>query len=145
MINSRILIVDDSATIRAMVEELLANQGNCPEIAMAPDVPEARRLVEVFRPTIITLDLNMPGIDGFAFLDELATYPHAPVVVVSSASTIGSAAAQRALDRGAAACFDKAKILSESKAFIRTLKKASVRKMRTISSMPTAYVQTGSY
>ena len=72
----------------------------------------------------------MPGVDGFAFLDELRSYPHAPVVVVSSATTIGSPAAEEALARGADACFDKSKIVSEAKNFIRVLKKASVKKTR---------------
>lgn len=138
MRNSRVLIIDDSITIRAMVEELLANLANCHEIAMAPDVPEARRLIESFRPTLITLDLNMPGIDGLSFLDELREYRHAPVVVLSSTSTDGSPASQEALAHGADACFDKSKIVSQSKLFIRTLKKASVRKLRSVASASAA-------
>jgi two-component system chemotaxis response regulator CheB len=135
MRNSRVLIIDDSTTIRAMVEELLAIQAHCHEIAMAPDVPTARTLMRTFRPTVITLDLNMPGIDGITLLDELRQYPHAPVVVVSSATKAGSAAVDEAIAHGADACFDKAKIVSESRLFIRTLKKASVRKFRTVKSV----------
>lgn len=101
MRDSRVLIIDDSTTIRAMVEELLATQAHCHEIALAPDVPTARMLMRTFRPTIITLDLNMPGINGLALLDELRGYPHAPIVVVSSAVKDGSAAAQEALAHGA--------------------------------------------
>lgn len=136
MRNSRVLIIDDSTTIRAMVEELLATQAHCHEIAMAPDVPTARALMRSFRPTVITLDLNMPGIDGITLLDELRGYSHAPVVVVSSATEDGSLAAAHALAHGADACFDKRKIVSHSKLFIRTLKKASVRKLRERQGNP---------
>jgi chemotaxis response regulator CheB len=129
---SRVLIIDDSLTIRAMVEELLAHQANCHSFAVAPDVPTARTLIGSFRPTVITLDLNMPGIDGLAFLDELRDYPHAPVVVVSSATKEGSTAAAEALAHGADACFDKSRIISDSKGFIRLLKRASIRKIRKI-------------
>ena len=135
MRDSRVLIIDDSSTIRAMVEELLATQAHCHEIAMAPDVPTARALMASFRPTIITLDLNMPGINGLELLDELRGYPHAPVVVVSSASTPGSETADEAISHGAHACFDKSKIIVESKRFIRTLKKASVVKLRTTKGL----------
>jgi chemotaxis response regulator CheB len=130
MRDSRVLIIDDSLTIRAMVEELLESQAHCHSIALAPDVMTARGLLESFMPTIITLDLNLPGIDGLSFLDELSTYPHAPVVVVSSATKHGAPAELEALAHGADACFDKSRILSDSRAFIRVLKKASIRKTK---------------
>lgn len=130
MRNGRVLIIDDSVTIRAMVEQLLTKQDLWSEIALAPDVPAARRLMKTFRPTIITLDLNMPGINGLALLAELKGYPHAPIVVVSSATKDGSAEAREALDAGADACFDKSRILSESAKFIRVLIKASLAKRK---------------
>lgn len=136
MRDSRVLIIDDSITIRAMVEELLATRANCLDIAMAADVPTARRLIQSFRPTLITLDLNMPGINGLDLLDELRGDPHAPVVVVSSAVTEGSAAAREALAHGADACFDKSRIVSDSASFIRVLKEASVRKLRKRDRAP---------
>lgn len=133
MLSGRVLIIDDSITIRAMVEQLLTTQAIWSEIAMAPDVPAARRLIESFRPTIITLDLNMPGVNGLALLDELKGYPHAPIVVVSSATKDGSAEAREAMDHGADACFDKSRILSDSARFIRVLVKASVAKRRAVT------------
>lgn len=141
MRDSRVLIIDDSFTIRAMVEELLATLAHCHQIAMAPDVPTARTLIKSFHPTIITLDLNMPGVNGLELLNELRDYPHAPVVVVSSASTDGSAATDEAIILGAHACFDKSKIISDSKNFIRTLKKASVAKLRATKQSPNAVVR----
>lgn len=130
MRDSRVLIIDDSITIRAMVEELLAKQAHCHAVAMASDVVTARARIADFRPTLITLDLNLPGINGLALLEELRGYPHAPIVVVSSATTAGSAAAEQAMALGADACFDKSKIVSEAPRFIRVLKRASIRKHR---------------
>lgn len=135
---SRVLIIDDSLTIRAMVEELLEHQAHCHSFAVAADVPTARTLMGKFRPTVITLDLNMPGMDGLAFLDELRTYPHAPVVVVSSATKDGSAASTEALAHGADDCFDKGRIISDSKTFIRVLKRASIRKLRYGREIPSS-------
>jgi chemotaxis response regulator CheB len=122
MLSGRVLIIDDSITIRAMVEQLLANQGLWSEIAVAPDVPTARQLMDSFKPTIITLDLRF--------------YPHAPIVVVSSSTKEGSEEAKEAIEAGATACFDKSRILSESGKFVRLLVKAALAKRRTVERRP---------
>ena len=136
MLSGRVLIIDDSITIRAMVEQLLSNQQVWSEIAVAPDVPTARRMIQSFKPTIITLDLNMPGIDGFALLDELRFYAHAPVVVVSSSTKEGSDEEKAALKAGADACFDKSRILSDSSKFVRLLIKTALAKRRAVERRP---------
>lgn len=136
MLSGRVLVIDDSITIRAMVEQLLANQAVWSEIAVAPDVPTARRLMETFKPTIITLDLNMPGINGLELLEELRFYPHAPVVVVSSSTKQGSAEEKAALEAGADACFDKSRILFDSTKFVRLLVKTALAKRRTVERRP---------
>ena len=136
MHNGRVLIIDDSITIRAMMEQLLVKQDQWSEIAVASDVPAARRLIETFKPSIITLDLNMPGIDGFELLEELRYYPHAPVVVVSSSTKDGSEEAKKALEAGADACFDKSRILSDSTKFVRLLVKTTLAKRRAVERKP---------
>jgi hypothetical protein len=70
-----------------------------------------------------------------ALLDELRHYPHAPIVVVSSSTTVGSVASEEALAHGADACFDKAKIVTEAAHFIRVLKRASIKKPRLPASI----------
>jgi two-component system chemotaxis response regulator CheB len=85
-------------------------------------------LIERYRPSVITLDLAMPGIDGMSFLDELAAIPHAPVLVVSSHTPDDSDMAHQAIARGAAACFDKAHLVSHAKDFRRALKKSAQAK-----------------
>ena len=118
----RVLVVDDSATIRAMVEEIVDHEPGCRVIGVASDADKARRLLGEIQPNVITLDLTMPGLDGWGFLDELREQRHAPIVVLSSATTSGGEAAVLALSRGAEACFDKAKVVTEARAFLRLLK-----------------------
>ncbi len=136
MLSGRVLIIDDSLTIRAMVEQLLADQAVWSEIAVAPDVPTARQLMATFQPTIITLDLNMPGVNGLELLEELRFYPHAPIVVVSSSTKEGSEEEKAALDAGADACFDKSRILSDSAKFVRLLIKTALAKRRAVEHRP---------
>ena len=130
MRNHRVLIIDDSLTIRAMVEELLARHANCTQVAVASDVPTARTLIAEFRPSLITLDLNMPGIDGLTFLDELSAHHHAPVVVVSSATSEDSEASEEAMAHGADACFDKAKIVTDATRFVKLLQRAAANQIK---------------
>lgn len=126
MRDARVLIIDDSLTIRAVVEELLGPHPEFGSFAFASDVYEARSLIRTFRPMLMTLDLNMPGVDGMILLDDLRNHPFAPTIVVLSSSTIdGSEAAKAALAAGADACFDKNRILRDSAAFIRVVRKAA--------------------
>ncbi len=116
-----VLIIDDSLTVRAIIEEMLSADRDWRVIGSASDVDTARALIAELRPSVITLDLAMPGIDGMSFLDELAASPHAPVLVVSSHTRDGSDTAQEAVARGAVACFDKARLVSHAKDFRRML------------------------
>lgn len=120
-----VLIIDDSLTVRAIIEEMLSEDRDLRVIGSAADVDTARILIERYRPSVITLDLAMPGIDGMSFLDELAAIPHAPVLVVSSHTPDHSDMAHQAIARGAAACFDKAHLVSHAKDFRRALRKSA--------------------
>jgi chemotaxis response regulator CheB len=128
----KVLVIDDSLTVRAIIEQILERELDMTVIASARDIPTARALIARHAPGVITLDLAMPGVDGLAFLDELAGGPHAPVLVVSSHTRPDSAAETDALGRGAAACFDKAMLVSDGRTFARVLRKAAHREMPTI-------------
>jgi chemotaxis response regulator CheB len=119
-----VLVVDDSLTVRAIIEQLLESEKDIRVVGSADSVVAAREMIEQFKPSVITLDLAMPGIDGFAFLDELAGHPHAPVLVVSSHTTWGSSAETEAIERGAKACFDKAGLVRNGKSFTALIRKA---------------------
>jgi two-component system chemotaxis response regulator CheB len=123
----RVLIVDDSITIRAMIEEIIAHAPGCRVVGVASDVAAARDLIRTARPNLITLDLAMPGIDGIAFLDELASRAHAPVVVISSSTSDGAEAARDAIAHGAEACFDKTRLISEAGRLLRLLRDVAKR------------------
>ena len=120
-----VLIIDDSLTVRAIIEEMLAGDGDLTVVGSASDVDTARAMIDRHRPRVITLDLSMPGMDGLSFLDELAASPHAPVLVVSSHTRHGSDTEHDAIARGAVACFDKARLVSHAKDFRRLLKKSA--------------------
>jgi chemotaxis response regulator CheB len=138
-----VLVIDDSMTVRAIIEQILEREPDLAVIASASDVLTARALIARHAPSVITLDLAMPGIDGMAFLGELAGGPHAPVLVVSSHTRPGSTAEHDALASGAAACFDKARLVGEGRRFACLLRKTAHRKMPTIHQSAVAPVRAG--
>lgn len=82
----RVLVVDDSAYNRRSIAETMAASPEVKVVGKAADGEEALRLVSVLKPDVITLDLEMPRMDGFTFLRILMSKMPTPVVVVSSYS-----------------------------------------------------------
>lgn len=122
----RVLIVDDSVTIRAMIHQVLLNERDIEVIGQAADATEAAQFISRFRPDVITLDMDMPGISGLEFLsDIMARHPY-PVVIVSSRAGEGSELCRQAVDLGALHCFNKAHLVSRSKALIEMIRKAAL-------------------
>lgn len=121
----KVLIVDDSITIRAVMEQIISGDPECEVVGIAPDVKTARELMRSEHPDVVTLDLAMPGVGGIQFLDELSGRRHAPILVVSSATKDKSEEAKEAIAHGAAACFDKSKVVSNAQRFLRALKAAA--------------------
>ncbi len=121
----RVLVIEDSLTIRAILESILERHKDIEIVGLASDVEGARACLEERQPDIITLDLTLPGIDGMAYLEELAARPHAPVIVVSSSTRDKSDQAKAAIKSGAVACFDKARLVQEAPRFVRVLRKAA--------------------
>ncbi|HID88637.1 MAG TPA: chemotaxis-specific protein-glutamate methyltransferase CheB [Anaerolineae bacterium] len=96
----RVLVVDDSAYVRKVLRQILSRNPFIEVVGTAHDGEEALELVEELRPDVVTLDLQMPRMDGVAFLHEQMTSRPLPVVVVSVASEGGDMALE-ALDAGA--------------------------------------------
>ena len=98
---SRILIVDDSAVIRRLLSTALKADPEIEVVAEAADVFTANELIAKLRPDVVTLDLEMPRMDGLAFLRHLMKNNPTAVIVVSSYAPAGSASSIEALRAGA--------------------------------------------
>lgn len=119
----RVLVIDDSLTIRGILESLLERHADLELAGLASDVEEAKLHLKDHQPDVITLDLALPGVDGMAFLAELAGRPHAPVVVVSSSTQDKSEQAIAAVKSGAIACFDKSRLVNDADRFVKVLRR----------------------
>lgn len=97
----RVLIVDDSAVVRQVLGDELARHPGIEVIGAAPDPVIARDIIVRERPDVITLDLEMPRMDGLEFLRRIMAHLPMPVIVVSSLTPAGSALALEALEAGA--------------------------------------------
>jgi two-component system chemotaxis response regulator CheB len=97
----RVLIVDDSKLIRDVLTDILKDQPDIEVIGTAADAFEARDKVKELNPDVITLDVEMPKMNGLEFLDKLMRAKPIPVVMISSFTETGSDITFRALELGA--------------------------------------------
>ena len=97
----RVLVVDDSAIVRRILSEVIANEADLELVGTAPDPFVARDQILKLKPDVITLDIEMPRMDGLTFLTKLMHYNPLPVIIVSSVGQTSSEAALEALRRGA--------------------------------------------
>ena len=97
----RVLVVDDSAVVRRVFSEELSREKDIEVIGTAPDPYVAREKIVELKPDVITLDIEMPRMDGLTFLGKLMKHYPLPVIIVSSLTTEGGALALEAMDLGA--------------------------------------------
>jgi two-component system chemotaxis response regulator CheB len=97
----KVLVVDDSALIRSLLKEIIEQDPELQLVGQAPDAYVARDLIKQFNPDVITLDIEMPRMDGLTFLEKLMTARPTPVVMISSLTESGSEATFRAMELGA--------------------------------------------
>ena len=97
----KVLIVDDSAIVRKIFTEILSRESDLEVVGTAPDPFVARDLIVHTQPEVITLDLEMPRMDGLTFLKKIMHYHPLPVIIVSSLTPRGSKMALQALELGA--------------------------------------------
>ena len=96
----RLLIVDDSALMRRVLGEIFEGEADF-EVAFARNGEAAIAALHEVKPDVITLDINMPGMDGLACLDRIMVERPCPVVMVSSLTEAGATATLKALELGA--------------------------------------------
>ena len=106
----RVLAVDDSALVRSLMVEIINSQPDLEVVATAPDPLVARELIKQHNPDVLTLDVEMPRMDGLDFLDRLMRLRPMPVVMVSSLTERGSEVTLRALELGAVDFVTKPKL-----------------------------------
>ncbi|MFN0116060.1 MAG: chemotaxis response regulator protein-glutamate methylesterase [Paracoccaceae bacterium] len=104
---SRVLIVDDSSTIRRLLRDRLSADPRLEVVGEAADPIEARAMIKALSPDVLTLDVEMPTMNGLDFLEKLMRLRPMPVVMISTETHRGSASAIEALALGAVDCVGK--------------------------------------
>ncbi len=97
----KVLIVDDSALMRALLADIINAAPDLEVVGTAPDPIAAREMIKALNPDVLTLDVEMPRMDGLEFLRRLMSLRPMPVVMVSSLTERGSEVTLRALEYGA--------------------------------------------
>lgn len=103
----RVLVVDDSPTMRAMVSHSLSQDPEIVVVGTADGPHSARELIKSLNPDVVTLDVEMPGMDGLTFLEKIMRLRPMPVVMLSTLTGRGAEATIRALELGAFDCYEK--------------------------------------
>lgn len=102
-----VLIVDDSAFIREMLTEMLSADPEIKVVGTACDPFDAREKIKHLNPDVLTLDVEMPKMDGITFLEKIMTLRPMPVIMISTLTGHGTDVAIRALELGAVECIGK--------------------------------------
>jgi len=146
----RVLIVDDSAFMRKVLETIFNADELLQVVGHAKDGREAVSLAESLKPDVITMDINMPHVDGLQATAEIMTTNPRPIVIVSSESKEGAASTLRALELGAIEFVAKPSsgidldMQSVKEDLLRKVRMASkVRVVRTASRLASKLQETG--
>jgi two-component system, chemotaxis family, protein-glutamate methylesterase/glutaminase len=103
----RVLIVDDSATIRRLLVEILSRDPTIEVVGAAADAAQARQMIRELAPDVVTLDVEMPNMNGLEFLEKIMRLRPMPVVMVSTLTQRGAEVTLSALEIGAVDYFAK--------------------------------------
>ncbi|MEM9422406.1 MAG: chemotaxis response regulator protein-glutamate methylesterase [Pseudomonadota bacterium] len=144
MTRVRTLIVDDSPTMQRLIRACLIEDPSIEVVGTASDPYEAREAIKALSPDVITLDVEMPRMDGISFLEKIMRLRPTPVIMVSTLTHKGAAASVQALSMGAFECVGKPNPAEGPEGFskLRTLVKQA-GKSRAYKAGHTASTATG--
>ena len=106
----KVLVVDDSALIRSVLKEIINRENDMECVGAAPDPLAARELIKALNPDVLTLDVEMPKMDGLDFLERLMRLRPMPVLMISTLTERGSNITFKALELGAVDFIAKPKL-----------------------------------
>jgi two-component system chemotaxis response regulator CheB len=142
----RVLVVDDSAVMRQLLSDILSSDPDIEVVGTAPDPYVAREKIKRLNPDVLTLDVEMPRMDGLAFLRNLMRLRPMPVVMCSSLTQNGAAVALDALSLGAVDFVAKPAVDVErgireaNQEIISKVKIAAQARVRPLAAVPTLVV-----
>lgn len=145
----RVLIIDDSATMRAILMSRLREQPDIEVVGAASNAAEGREMIKRLDPDVVTLDIEMPGMNGLDFLEKIMTLRPTPVIIVSGSTQEGNEVTARALALGAVDCYSKYDptgrlALEDGGRLANMIRQASqVRYHKPVSAGPTAGAGAG--
>lgn len=143
----KVLIVDDSALVRRMLRAIFQSDPGFEVCGEAPDAFVARELIKQFHPDVLTLDVEMPKMDGLTFLSNLMRLRPTPVVMISSLTEAGASVTLDALEMGAVDFVAKPKIdlangLDEAaREILAKVRMAAKVKVAAIANRPKSVVE----
>ncbi len=114
MVDIKVLVVDDSLTMRALISRVLETLPGITVVGAANGADEARAEVVRLKPDVMTLDIEMPGMNGIEYLAELMDSRPMPVIMFSTRTEAGASSSIEALRLGAIDCFPKPKAASQT-------------------------------
>ncbi len=131
----RVVIVDDSASMRAALNRILGSDPEIEVVGLAPEPHSARQIIKDMNPDVVTLDVEMPGMDGLSFLEKIMRLRPMPVVMCSTLTGRGTEVTIEALRLGAVDCIAKpsgnaADIMRDADLLRRTVKSAARSRVR---------------
>lgn len=103
----RIVIVEDSPTMRAILQARFEREDDITVVGAAANAAEGRQMIRELDPDVVTLDVEMPGMNGLDFLEKIMALRPTPVIVVSGSTREGTETTARALALGAVGCYAK--------------------------------------
>jgi two-component system chemotaxis response regulator CheB len=134
----RVLVVDDSATMRGLITATLSSHADIEVIGAVGDAFAARQTIKALNPDVVTLDVEMPEMNGLEFLDKIMRLRPMPVVMVSTLTQAGTEVTLKALEIGAVDCVAKPTGGEGFRGLVEAVRAAAQCRVRPIMERPAA-------